>query len=72
MKIDVEGLVQGYGDNIVLDGITFSAESGEIVALLGPNGSGKSTLLSCIGRLGYEHLLGRTFKLNILFRDADA
>lgn len=48
MKIDVEGLVQGYGDNIVLDGITFSAESGEIVALLGPNGSGKSTLIKTI------------------------
>ncbi|MFT0898108.1 ABC transporter ATP-binding protein [Candidatus Methanoprimaticola sp. MG2] len=48
MKIEVKNLVQGYGDNIVLDDITFSAESGEVLALLGPNGSGKSTLIKAI------------------------
>ena len=50
----------------------FPSGWGTAYLLTGANGSGKSTLLSCIGRLGYEHLLGRTFKLNILFRDADA
>ncbi|MEM9465034.1 MAG: ATP-binding cassette domain-containing protein [Actinomycetota bacterium] len=32
-----------------LDGLTFTANAGEIVMLLGPSGSGKTTLLSCLG-----------------------
>lgn len=32
----------------ILQGITFTAELGEIVTILGPNGSGKTTLLKCI------------------------
>ncbi len=45
MKLEVDHLTQGYGDKTVIDDISFSVESGEILALLGPNGSGKSTLI---------------------------
>ena len=45
MRMDVDRISQGYGPRTVLEDITFSAESGEVVALLGPNGSGKSTLI---------------------------
>lgn len=48
MKLEVMNLSQGYGRNPALEDISFSAESGEIVALLGPNGSGKSTLIKTI------------------------
>ena len=34
-----------------LDGLTFTAQDGELVVLLGPSGCGKTTLLSCIAGL---------------------
>jgi ATP-binding cassette subfamily B protein len=38
-------------ENLVLDGINFTAEPGETVAILGATGAGKSTLVSLIPRL---------------------
>lgn len=51
--LKVEGLTKTYGggDGPVraVDGISFSVEKGEFVAIIGPSGSGKSTLLHIIG-----------------------
>ncbi len=46
--IDVRGLHKSYGDSLVLDGINFSVNSGEIFGLVGINGSGKSTIISIL------------------------
>jgi ATP-binding cassette, subfamily B, multidrug efflux pump len=49
---------QGAGGEPVLDNISFTAEPGEVVAILGATGSGKSTLVNLIPRL-YDVTEGR-------------
>ncbi|RKI42283.1 ABC transporter ATP-binding protein [bacterium D16-51] len=46
--IQVSGLRKSYGSHIVLKGLDFQIEKGEIFALLGVNGAGKTTSLECI------------------------
>ncbi len=43
--IIVEGLTVQYGDNVVLDNVSFEVYKGEIFAIAGGSGCGKSTLL---------------------------
>jgi iron complex transport system ATP-binding protein len=43
--VEVEDVSFSYGDRPALQGVSFTARAGELVALLGPNGAGKSTLL---------------------------
>ncbi len=43
--LQVSGLRKTFGDNPVLDKISFTLQRGERCALIGPNGAGKSTLL---------------------------
>ncbi|MGH9299390.1 MAG: ABC transporter ATP-binding protein, partial [Acidimicrobiales bacterium] len=46
--IEVESLRVLYGERAAVDGITFSAEKGEVLALLGPNGAGKTTTVETL------------------------
>lgn len=48
MRLEVSNLSQGYGAELVLRDVSFSAECGEVVSVLGPNGSGKSTLIKTL------------------------
>ena len=49
--LEVSHITKSYGNNIVLDDVTFNISKGKIVGLLGPNGSGKTTLIKLINDL---------------------
>ncbi|WP_024510040.1 nodulation factor ABC transporter ATP-binding protein NodI [Bradyrhizobium sp. ARR65] len=44
LAIQLEGVKKSYGNNIVVDGLSFAVARGECFGLLGPNGAGKSTI----------------------------
>src|ERR1041384_7196958 len=46
--VDFEGLTKGYGDNLLIDDLTFKLPPGGIVGVIGPNGAGKTTLFRMI------------------------
>src|SRR6202034_3978436 len=46
--IDFEHLKKGYGNNLLIDDLTFKLPAGGIVGVIGPNGAGKTTLFRMI------------------------
>jgi branched-chain amino acid transport system ATP-binding protein len=52
----LEGVSAGYGDTVVLEGISLALAPGETLAVLGRNGVGKTTLLATI--MGHTRLHG--------------
>jgi len=46
--LDVRGLRMRYGKTDVLNGVSFAARRGEVLALLGPNGAGKTTTIEIL------------------------
>ncbi len=46
--INFDGLKKGFGDKLLIDGLTFKLPPGGIVGIIGPNGAGKSTLFKMI------------------------
>ncbi len=48
LVIEVENLVKGYGDRVLIDNLSFSLPQGGIVGIIGPNGVGKTTLFKTI------------------------
>ena len=55
-KIVVDGVTKSFASNQgvlpVIDGVSFSVDDGEFVAIVGPSGCGKSTLMNIIA--GFE------------------
>ncbi|MEK7223244.1 MAG: energy-dependent translational throttle protein EttA [Pseudomonadota bacterium] len=46
--VQAENLTKGYGDRLLIDGISFNLPRGGIVGVIGPNGAGKTTLFRMI------------------------
>ena len=51
--IEVESISKAFGDNLLIDNLSFSLPPGGIVGVIGPNGAGKSTLFRML--TGQEH-----------------
>ena len=74
--IEIDSLKKGYGDNLLIDGLTFSLPPGGIVGVIGPNGAGKSTFFRMLtgqeapdeGSIEY----GDTVKLSYVDQSRDA
>jgi sulfate-transporting ATPase len=59
--IEADSVNKAYGDNILMDGMTFSLPPGGIVGIIGPNGAGKTTLFRMI--TGQEKADAGTFRI---------
>ncbi|MFP4178436.1 MAG: amino acid ABC transporter ATP-binding protein [Spirochaetaceae bacterium] len=49
--LEVQDIKKSYGENQVLNGVSFDIKWGETKVIIGPSGTGKSTLLRCINHL---------------------
>ncbi len=61
LVIEAEDLRKGFGNNLLIDGLSFKLPPGGIVGVIGPNGAGKSTLFKMI--TGKEQPDGGTLKI---------
>jgi sulfate-transporting ATPase len=74
--IEAESVAKAYGDNILMEGMTFSLPPGGVVGVIGPNGAGKTTLFRMI--TGQEKpdsgsfRIGETVKLACVDQSRDA
>lgn len=49
--LELKDIEKSYGEQKILNQVSFSVEEGEVLVILGPSGCGKSTLLRCINGL---------------------
>jgi ATP-binding cassette ChvD family protein len=59
--LEAKNLKKGFGDRVLIDGLTFSLPRNGIVGVIGPNGVGKTTLFKTI--VGLEPLDGGELKI---------
>jgi ATP-binding cassette ChvD family protein len=76
LVIEADGLEKGFGDRLLIDGLSFKLPPGGIVGVIGPNGAGKTTLFRMI--VGQDKpddgtiRIGDTVKLGYVDQSRDA
>jgi len=61
LVVEAGDLKKGFGERLLIDGLTFSLPRGGIVGIIGPNGAGKTTLFNMIA--GIEKPDGGTLRV---------
>jgi energy-dependent translational throttle protein EttA len=75
LVIEAEGLTKAYGDNLLMEEVSFKIPPGGIIGVIGPNGAGKTTLFRLI--TGQEKpdsgilRIGETVKLGYVDQSRD-
>ncbi len=76
LVVEAADLVKGYGDRLLIDGLSFRLPPGGIVGVIGPNGAGKTTLCRMMAGLetpdGGSLRLGDTVKLAYVDQSREA
>jgi len=76
LVIEAEGLTKGFGERLLIDGLSFRLPPGGIVGVIGPNGAGKTTLFRMlVGQEqadGGELRVGPTVQLAYVDQSRDA
>ncbi len=76
LVVDAKDLVKGYGDRILIEGLSFHLPPGGIVGIIGPNGAGKTTLFRLIAGVekadGGALRVGDTVKLAYVDQSRDS
>ena len=75
MKLTIDNINKKVSKKIVLNNVSFTVSSGEIVALIGRNGSGKTTLLKILsgiysqdsGEIGIEGVNNKNIKKQLIY-----
>jgi len=61
LVVEANGVRKGYGDNLLMEDLSFSLPPGGVVGVIGPNGAGKTTLFRMI--VGQEQPDGGTLRV---------
>jgi energy-dependent translational throttle protein EttA len=73
--IEGKNISKGFGDNLLIDNLTFSIPKGAIVGIIGPNGAGKTTLFKMMAGLekpdAGEITIGSTVKMAYVDQERD-
>jgi len=74
--IEADAINKGYGDRLLIDGLTFKLPPGGIVGVIGPNGAGKTTMFRMITKQETPDAgafrVGETVKLGYVDQSRDS